>query len=551
MTISDTSTKTDSSQFKNFLSDVFLMLEEIESSGINSIIKKEYKSIIKIQKKHVIDLFTKYKNTFELELIETDNFGLNFLFIGFTGRYFFPAVLWYCHSYNNGKKSLNSLFEREFNTLIDLQIAISFFVTELHDTRVGYSGELLESIRFHFYLNERRIPYSELELELEYFDFFPLYLPEYETKNYKKHLNTINVTVGEYLIPNNAFWNINSLVLDHSLFDIPNEEFPVFPYWLMYDKSSRPLLTVQRISSDQIKQYKQLKKYHLTSYSYFINLNNLESKGNSMYHFTLPDLFKEFNKFEKNNFQFSDTYYDRRKYYPLVDALLPPNWILHINSPIDSNNYYEGLIFGENDTIKNFTVHNLDIIIHLFNTFHSNNKYIHNIFLHDIKKNIFTNIFLKRLRLDISTLGELLIISIQIDKRTKTNLEIKDQIKNFFSAIYPTGIILDYFSGILFYCQISKIEKNHLHKLAEFLELFNFPFKIHTKIKEYGFLNYHLPPSNLFVNKSWDFPPRDLLIDSIDFSKTIQHVLDLENNFASNSINKEKISNFKNFIQKL
>ena len=106
-----------------FFADLINMLDKIDSVCLNNILKKEFPSIVKKQKAFVRALYNRYKNKLELKIIETKTYGLNFVFIGGTGEYYFPAIIFRTLSYKDTKNSIISL--RKDLSLNHLQYEIS------------------------------------------------------------------------------------------------------------------------------------------------------------------------------------------------------------------------------------------------------------------------------------------------------------------------------------------------------------------------------------------------------------------------------------------
>lgn len=531
---------------KSFQSDILNMLDEMETECFKEIVKRDYKKLALKQRPYVQRLYNQYQNLLNLKLRDTKEFGLNFVFDGVTGNYYFPAIVFY--SYKSIKHKITTLDTSSFKSFLDLEVALSIIVSFKRDNRKkGLSIDLIESLRY-IMSNFTGFTRSDNIINSQYLirEYRPLYKEELSLSDLKRHSSKIDNLVGEYIIPINLFWNIGSFILDESM-DIGNFHLPVFPYWSLYN-NNRPFLTLHRISTQYIQRKFNWKKQLIKSFTYFINFNYYSLYGNKrkLYQFTQPDLFQCYDQFEGQNFEyFSQTSFNRQN-----KSILSPNWILTVPSPQRPVDVLDILLKDESDQINEFLIQHLDTIIHLFNT-NRINRFNVNLIMHSNKiNNIFENIFTKRLRLSDWSLNYELVIYFKNMKEREAKHFMR--LKKFLVAIYPAGIVLEFNSGFILYFLTKKENiKNDIVKLKEFIDMFSRDYFILDNPINHGFLIYFLPPSTNFVDNNWNFPEISLQIQPREFKNIHANVIKKEHEYLNNDMNKRKIREFIRFINSI
>jgi hypothetical protein len=523
------------------------MLDAIESVCLSSILKKEYKMIINKQEIYVNNLFQKYQNVLNLNIVHTENFGLNFAFIGVSGAYYFPSALWYAQSYKKSKSNLIDLSNASQLSFLDLQYQILKFVTNNEGTRKGYSIELLESLNFYikYYFEQNSNSEKKFDPEFKLIDYTPEYVSEFTKEIFKNNFQSVSETIGSYLLPNNSFWNIGSILLDPFFNYEDNDEFyTLFPYWLI-KKDKKVLFSLLRMSPLSFVNKFKLKMQIVNSIHFFINFNHYSKSKENLYLYNFPDLFKSYEVFENQNYILMD------KNKKGANYLRKSNWEITINSSKKAKIPQEQLDTNENDAINNFISENLQVIAYVFNNYKDPEKNkIHQIMFNFERKNIFKNLFMKRLRLDRNNLNIDLIIWLKSEKNKLNNHKLN--IIDFFSAIFPTGIVISYYSGVMFYLSIHQRKKGEIiHNLVDFLEFSNFEYKIYENFDDHGFLVYSLPPSELFYENNWHFQKSKLKIEEQTFKRISYIILEKERQFENLELNRSKINDFELFLKKL
>ena len=521
------------------------MLDQIESKYMSDIIRKDHKKLADIQGVYVQKVFNKYKEKIELKILIHDQFGYNFSFIGFTGAYFFPAVMWYVQSYKHTKDDIIDLLNSSTINLSDLEIRIFQIITNNLGFRKGYSIELLESlIFFSSYFSNFK---SELESDFLGKTFINNYIPKYYNSFsydiFKKNLTLVNETIQPFILPDNNFWNLGSILLDEDDLNFKiNDQYNVFPQWLI-EENNKPVLILHRISPVQFKNNFIYKKNIVNSITYFVNFNYFTKTNGELYNFYLPDLFEAFDMLENQNsiaHKINSFKYE-----------VNPSWELSINYPKKLNNLQSLLDKNERDEINNFILNNLDIIIFLFNSnrsFESIN--IQKIMTSFERKNIFNRLFVKRLRIDKINLTQYILVLTKFDKNKQ--MKFKNKIKQIFLSIFPTGVIIDYNSGLAFYLYInSETKKNNFQNIIDFLKFVDVDFKIYGDIINHGFLAYTFPASEYFIGDNWIFPNYDLTIKPKIFQNISKLVLEKERKYYEKEEKKNRIKEFEQFIGKI
>ena len=524
------------------------MLDEIESDSLNSILKKDYSHLLQRQKPLVEKIFTKFNNEIDIKIIEDFIFGLNFVFINFTGEYYFPAAMWYSQSYKNTKSQLVNLVDNSDLGFIELQKKIFELIFDKVKNRKGYSKEIMEQLKNYLKIYDEL---NQIEIKTQN-DVSNLYKkgqfqPTFSKDGLNYEFTAVKQTIGTYLIPKNAFWNLGSILLDPSFdYNEYNESYPLFPYWLLnkgIDKENKRLFSLNRVSPTIFGNNFDLKDQIVNSINFFINFKFFEPSKSDLYVYSLPDLFKTYDAFEQINNSMST---------PSSNEFLnKPDWFLSMKSPKKIQNQNELLNRDELENVNSFLLDNLDVTIHLFNNYmNTKDVNLFQIFRNFERKNIFNDLFSKRLRLDKNNLNINCIIWLKI-KKTK-HFHLKIRITNFFSYLFPTGIIIDYQSGIMLLINTYHRNSNKFYNdLDNFLEFFDLEYKIFKKHKDYGFLLYSLPPSILFFNNEWHFPNSNLDISINEFRNKINKTLEKEKIFGNKHINKMKIKNFKEYLKNL
>ena len=510
------------------------MLNHIESECFKNILKKDYKILAETQTSHVLKVYNKYKNMIDLELIEKDPFGLNFAFTGTTGIYYFPAALWYLQSYKMSKDELIKLKKIRISNINNLQTKIFNIIVDQYSPRKGYSIEFIECLNFYAnYFNEYEYNLENLQ-DTSILEYNPIFFPNFTVEVLKNNMSNIKQTLGTYIIPNNIFWNLGSIVLDPFLdynnFDL---EYQIFPYWLI-ELGNNNYFRMYRISPEEFGNKFKFKYQIVNNLKFFINFRYYSQSKSELFSYSIPDLFKSYEIFEEQEFILLD------KADSSLIGLKRPNWNLSIESPKGIQNQISLLDYHENEDINHFIANNLEIIIHLFNSKDYSEKLdIEKIMYNFERKNVFNKLFNKRLRIDRNNFNINLIIFLKFDKNRLK--KYKKNLTDFFSSIFPTGIILDYSSGMMIFLSIYHEKKvKFIDDLNNFLHFFNIEYKI-----------YSLPPTIFFNARRWEFPQFNINLSEKEFKQILPIILEKEKRFENNVKNIHKIEEFKKFINKL
>lgn len=527
------------------------MLDEIESKYMSNINKKEYKILIEKQEYYVKKIYTKFNKILELEIVKNEEFGLNFSFTGSTGLYYFPAIIWYTQSYKEVKKRIVKLSDHSPKNISDLTNKIFEIVLKEVKTRSGYTIELLECLNFFTKVDSGNLYNSQkMDIdEIHFLNYRPRYLSSFSNEIINNNFSTVTQSLGSYLIPNNTFWNLGSILLEPS-FDYDNyaEFYPVLPYWSIQKKNNgdlvQNLFSVHRISPKYFRNNFDFKKQIVNSIIFFINLQFFNKSDSNLFVYKLPDLFKQFDIFENQNFVLSENNFKTK------ESLLKPNWYLPIKSPKKIKLLEDRFDNVENEQVNNFLSKNLNIIIHLYNIQGYSKLFSINKTLDSLnRKNIFNNLFEKRLRLDKNNLNIFIIIWIKMEKKRQKNY--KSIVINFFSSIFPTGTIINYQSGIVFYLSLyDKNKSKFLSILVKFLDFLNFEYEIYDNFINNKFLLYTLPTSNLFLDGEWNLPQTRLKISKQEFVNIRNTIIQNEKKLRNLDENRKKIKDFEDFFSR-
>ena len=521
------------------------MLNQLESECLSNILKKDYKILSEKQRPYVENIYERYKNSLSIEIVNNQLFGLNFAFKSTRGVFYFPAALWYVQSYKTTKKNIDEINIVAIKNLKDLENLFFSIVEDKRISRKGYSIELMESLNFYSdYYSDNEYDIDTL-INSHITDYRPNFLLEFNSEILKNNWEHLNQTIETYLVPNNEFWNLGSIIFD-PFFDYNNcsYEYPLFPYWLIGLKDNN-YLRIFRASTKDFGNKFEFKNQIINEIDFFINFRYYLKSKSDLFSFSVPDLFKTYEIFEEQNFSLLN-----KKEFS-VKGLKEPNWYLSTKTSKNIQNQKMFLDNNENDIIKHFLIENLDLIINLFNNSRVSQRLnLEEIIIKYARKNIFNEIFHKRIRLKKNNFNIEFILFLKIEKHRL--IKYKLDLKKFFSSIFPTGIIIDYNSGLMIKIFVYHEKKvNLLRELKNFLDFFNIEYKIFSKFHNFGFLTYWLPPSEYFKNGLWNFPKMNIKLMENEFNKIMPLILEKEKKIENLEKNILRIKNFSNFISNL
>lgn len=525
--------------------DLIEMIENIEKEFSAYILKKELNLLYQKQHSYVKPIYNKYKISLNLDLVDDKNYGLNFIFISNTGKFFFPSYLWRVLSFKDTKDKISLLVEKEDLSFRDLQFELFDIIQSNIKMRNGLRIETLESLYFY---TKNFIEFSKTETYSDIFDYVldqynPVYYKDFKKLSFKQVDKNCENNVFSYAIPKNKSWNLGAFIIEpFSDYDL-SQELPILPYYLV-DKDENLLFSLHRISPSEFSNKFVFKDKIITNLSFFISLNSLINKKSKGYLFYLPDLFKKFEMFESQGFEYNFTSGD------VNNLILSPNWELAVEFPQKSMNTKNFINNGENDQINEFLLENLDLIAYIFNSNPRNRYSISKIMIHETKENIFGDFFLNRLRIDNYN-QKLIQIFVWVKYSKKNRNKYISRVTNFLKTIFPFGIIIEYQTGTIFIVNINKTNQNNLESIKDFLNLFNFEFQIFIKFVDRGFLIYSLPAANYWQNDHWALPVRKLKTSNSDYSLIINNTLEKEKKFISKKVNKKKYKDFLKIMNNL